>query len=393
MTTTTAIGNLDLTRSCTASELTTIQTQLPPDRCFGIRTKTCSIREATKCPIEHWLTNYLASRDSDFFLGLSIGCNKGDDAIDTARMASFNTTYDHTKWLNALAPELTSAKFACGKASDHFVASNANIHHKVRTIEMHCVEPMPQTAESLHDAASQLGLDTEHQFIITQAAVGLSTGTALFPEASQRLFGSAKTLAGAEDQSLASCEKNRKGCAEVPVYSMDDYVDKFVQAKDSPIHMLAIDVEGYDFDAMMGGQNTLSRTEYLEFEYNGIGNWIQQNLKDAIDMLDAKHEFTCYWTGNNKLWRITGCWQDYYGKFHDWSNIACVHRSKSKVLGEIMEQTFQDTLESMDPPYVVQKRSHTPLITMIIMMVASLWFVFRIMRVRMFVSRTGINKK
>ena len=33
-------------------------------------------------------------------------------------------------------------------------------------------------------------------------------------------------------------------------------------------HLLCIDVEGYDFDVMLGANNTLAKTEYLEFEYS-----------------------------------------------------------------------------------------------------------------------------
>eukprot|EP00521_Asterionellopsis_glacialis_P007065 CAMPEP_0195282080 /NCGR_PEP_ID=MMETSP0707-20130614/1120_1 /TAXON_ID=33640 /ORGANISM="Asterionellopsis glacialis, Strain CCMP134" /LENGTH=427 /DNA_ID=CAMNT_0040341031 /DNA_START=52 /DNA_END=1335 /DNA_ORIENTATION=+ len=349
-------STLDLTRKCSAAELKTIHTHLPSKYCYGVKTKKCSIREATKCPVENWLTNYIQARTDikDSFLGMSIGCNKGDDAIDTARMSSFNETYDHEKWLKALGPELTEGKMACGENSNHFVASSSSKPKAVKKIEMHCIEPMPDTANALKGAAASLQLDTS-EFVITQAAVSLSTGTAFFPTQKRGWFASGKNLVGAEDQTLASCEKNKAGCTEVPLYSMDDYVDKFVKS-DGPIHILGIDAQGYDFDVMKGGSKTLDRTEFLEFEYDGYGNWIDQNLNDAIDMLDEKG-FSCYWAGHNKLWRITGCWQDYYGRYSDWSNIACVHRERNQELGQIMEQTFEETLKSTDPPYEVKSGS------------------------------------
>jgi len=166
---------------------------------------------------------------------------------------------------------------------------------------------------------------------------------------------------------------------------MDDYVDKYVKS-DGPIHILGIDAQGYDFDVMKGGSKALERTEFLEFEYDGFGKWIDQNLKDAIDMLDEKG-FTCYWTGDNKLWRITNCWQEYYGRFSDWSNVACVSRGKSVELGQIMEKTFEQTLLSTDPPYVV-KSKHTSLLLGVVVFSISLLFLLK--RSRLLSILTGV---
>jgi hypothetical protein len=37
------------------------------------------------------------------------------------------------------------------------------------------------------------------------------------------------------------------------------------------INVLAIDAEGWDFDALFGASSVLDRTYYLEFEYHMIG--------------------------------------------------------------------------------------------------------------------------
>lgn len=70
--------------------------------------------------------------------------------------------------------------------------------------------------------------------------------------------------------------------------------------------MLLIDTEGFDPLVLRGGVATLARTRYLEFEFHGIGPWLENRLVDVIDTLD-KNGFDCYWAGKQRLWRITGC--------------------------------------------------------------------------------------
>ncbi len=72
----------------------------------------------------------------------------------------------------------------------------------------------------------------------------------------------------------------------------------------------------------------------------------QRNLhiQDAVQLLDGKG-FTCYWAGENRLWRISGCYFEHYNFFHDWSNVACVHRSQ-EILYDRMEKVFTNLLEA-----------------------------------------------
>jgi hypothetical protein len=73
-----------------------------------------------------------------------------------------------------------------------------------------------------------------------------------------------------------------------------------------------------------------------------MGPWKNQHLYDTIEMLDEL-DFTCYWTGTQRLWRITGCWQLYFD-IHAWSNISCVNRRRVPILASKMEDVFQQTL-------------------------------------------------
>ena len=119
------------------------------------------------------------------------------------------------------------------------------------------------------------------------------------------------------------------------MFSLEDYVAKYVKGR-GPINILQIDGEGYDFDVLFGAGSVLDSTHYLEFfEY-------RYRLPDAVLLLDGKG-FTCYWSGENRLWRISGCYFEHYNYFHGWSNVACVHRSQ-KILYDRMEKVFTDLL-------------------------------------------------
>ena len=62
-------------------------------------------------------------------------------------------------------------------------------------------------------------------------------------------------------------------------------------------------------------------------------------------------KFSCYFAGQDRLWRITNCWMQYYD-VHTWSNVACVKRSSTN-LATKMEDTFRRTLQD-DKVWTVQ---------------------------------------
>jgi FkbM family methyltransferase len=72
-------------------------------------------------------------------------------------------------------------------------------------------------------------------------------------------------------------------CENVVVSSLDSYVEQHVSPY--PIDYLSIDVEGFDFDVLLGGLNdTLPRVKYLEFEFNWMGSRKDQSLSDAVNL-------------------------------------------------------------------------------------------------------------
>ncbi|CAJ1966249.1 unnamed protein product [Cylindrotheca closterium] len=127
-------------------------------------------------------------------------------------------------------------------------------------------------------------------------------------------------------------------------------VRKFIAQKfpgDEPIHYLKVN-GGYSFLASWFTTNNLSKAWYLEFTANWVGDWGSGDLGLLLKSLLPKSGFVCYWAGSDeKLWRITGCWQDHYA-FKTWANVACVNSGKeeTKPLLDKMEALFQKTLEA-----------------------------------------------
>jgi FkbM family methyltransferase len=284
-----------------------------------------------QCPRNDWISHFYnneADIGSTEFIGISVGCNKGEDAIRTARMGLASSEFDVQEWMKI------------GKWNNYGCQPDTNvfaISQPKRTGEMHCIEPLPNTFSSLKRVSNELNLDTQG-LVLTNAAIGSSRGTASFPS---------NTQDGDSRKGLGYCKqkdnKNKQECTDfqVPVYSLEQYVDKYVKTPGA-INVLQIDVEGWDFDVLFGASSVLDRTHYIEFEYHQAGNWGRLHITDAVRLLDGKG-FTCYWTGQGKLWQITECYLPFYETWHGWSNVACVHRNQIK-LSKIMDEFFRRTV-------------------------------------------------
>ena len=361
---------------CTSEQLAIIKKQLPPDDCRKHRrepyTQKCSLSYATRCPDATWLEDYYTmihtysqphttSYPPPTFLAIFVGCNKGMDAVNALRMGSGNSTFDKFQWRDAMTQsgKVELGKDVCNQASapqfviperyaNHSRSSGGGISAALASSstlpQVHCIEPMPATARALLRSAHQLRWDRQG-FVVTHAAMSKEDGTVLFPLGNQ---------IGVENKGIANCltndRRSRYVCVNVTMYSLDTYVETFISAG-VPINYLSIDVEGYDMDVLLGGQQSaLARVHYLEFEYNWMGSWKNQYLSRTIEWLDTRFGFTCYWAGfNNTIWRITNCWLDHYD-IHFWSNVACVNRNVKEVrmIAASMEKLFIATLARRD---------------------------------------------
>jgi len=333
------VNKLDKVATCSSDQMTMIETQLRfLTQCQSNKPWFhCPIAHNTKCPNNSWLQDYFkqdfkSRTDKKSFIGISIGCNKGYDAINTARMGMNNPKFDKLLWAKEMNREVgrKEESGACNQKKDPQFEILAD--EPERSGEMHCVEPVPNTAQILQSARERLGLDKgSSTFEVTKAAISSADGTVKFPN----------VRAGVENANLSDCRHN---CEEVPMYSLQTYVNKFVKSKTDPINVLSIDVEGFDFDVLFGAGSVLDRTEYIEFEYHIEGNWNNYHIMDAVRLLNGKG-FTCYWAGQQKLWRLTECDHEIYKHWHGWSNVACVHRSQN-VLATKMETLFIDSLKA-----------------------------------------------
>jgi FkbM family methyltransferase len=307
------------------------------------------IQQKTRCPdAGAWLLDYWNQisddlDDTESYLAFFFGCNKGYDAINTARMVSRKASiFSKFKWKEALN---ISDHGACGQGR---VDKNTEeeqmkklLQLKEKSVEVHCVEAAPSTAERLRQASLQTK-SADNGLIVKHYAL---TGDPLvqsinFPDATD------SSEVGKELFNFEFCqlEKYRNSCTRVTAMTIDQYMEKHLDDKDRRIPFISIDVEGYDFTLMKAAKETLKRTDYLEFEYHHFGDWKNQTLEDAVAMLKKDYGFVCYWAGRNELWQITDCFlRDLY-EFHDWSNVACVNPDYQPQLSKKMHEVFEKTL-------------------------------------------------
>eukprot|EP00548_Thalassiothrix_antarctica_P011425 CAMPEP_0194160388 /NCGR_PEP_ID=MMETSP0152-20130528/78362_1 /TAXON_ID=1049557 /ORGANISM="Thalassiothrix antarctica, Strain L6-D1" /LENGTH=340 /DNA_ID=CAMNT_0038870069 /DNA_START=456 /DNA_END=1476 /DNA_ORIENTATION=- len=145
------------------------------------------------------------SDDEDYFLGISVGCNKGHDAIRTARMGMFTPAFDANQWGNAFGNNMTFDDGACKQESSS--QATINVGSQPRTGEMHCIEPMPSTFRELQAASEQLGLHAKGLLLTHAAIAGISEGTIRFPKATSENMGQ-------ENVGIHSCNEYTEKCED-----------------------------------------------------------------------------------------------------------------------------------------------------------------------------------
>jgi FkbM family methyltransferase len=286
--------------SCSQDHKKVIQFQLPPNRCRLTEKNAwqnrCSFSYATRCPEPAWLRKAeetLLSPDRDFAkklerkgpVAIYVGCNKGMDAVNTLRMLSSSPVIDKNIWRDALVESSRSAnrtihvghcnqeyasQYALPTGLATAVTTTSQSTPQVINARVFCIEAMPNSAEQLQQTTHHLGW--EKSLIVTNAAIAAADGTARFPH---RQVGK---IVGVESLGLATCQTpgQKRFCTNVPQYKLDTFVrtvvDDFSESYfATPIDFLTIDVEGFDWDVLLGANDTLRRVKYLEFEYNWKG--------------------------------------------------------------------------------------------------------------------------
>ena len=210
--------------------------------------------------------------------------------------------------------------------------ANQGIHRRGL---IYCIEPLPTKFEVLRKAVDSLDYK-EKGFIVENVAILKQDDTILFP--STDIMDSAEIL---EKTEFTSCPKtDSRNCSEVHAFSLDSFERKFINST-GPIHHLSIDMERFDFDVLLGAHDTLKRVEFLEL-INESRSWEQERIQEAIRSLQNAN-FICYFSEQNRLWRITRCWMPSFDINHS-SNLACVQPDIAETLAKSMEDLFLETL-------------------------------------------------
>jgi FkbM family methyltransferase len=343
---------LPFPKQCSADQMATILKQLPADTCS--EGGNCAMAYATQCSDSVWwdeqflakaskkekTSNSAASSSSSPRVAIYVGCNKGFDAVNALRLLSSDGTYDRTSWSDHFfqgVPQRGWCGQQTGPEAVVGAAAGLTIHNDAM---VHCIEPMPTTVAELQRAAAELKWDK--RLIVSNVAMSNTDGTALFPNEKHNV--------GTESTSLDDCTgAGLSNCETVTVSRLDTFISKHFTDPNAKIDFLSIDTEGYDFEVIQGGVNTLKRAKYLEFEYHSTSLWLTHTLSETLAIL-TDHGFVCYWAGAyGHIWRITNCWHDHYD-IHGFSNVACVNlheaaiSAETKALYDRMEDLFAQTL-------------------------------------------------
>ena len=250
-----------------------------------------------------------------------VGCNKGDDFINTVRVWTRDEKYSVQTLYNWMK-EVKTFHFACGKDSD--VSLNTLPKEKLPVMG-YCIEPMESTIEMLQSAFNDLGYN-EPNIKLIHAAASNYAGTAKFPNISNK--------AGYAGFGLHDASTGKHNTTSVQVITLDG----FIRAEQiQKIDYLSIDTEGNDMQVLLGAIHLLSAhaIRYFEFEAHEKARWNTSSLRDLIELVDSMG-YDCYWAMiSGKLARITGCWSDVY-LLKRWSNVVCISRRDTKV-HEFME--------------------------------------------------------
>jgi hypothetical protein len=145
---------------------------------------------------------------------------------------------------------------------------------------------------------------------------------------------------------------DRNGVVEVPMMNLEQLIKTFDIEKNGDgvlIDILLIDTEGHDAEVLKGAYDILRQrraVRMISFELNENCPWPLTKLETIIQDL-AKMSYVCYFQGQGRLFRLTGCWTDLY-EINRWSNIACVKRKD--IWYSVMENhrvTYHDAIKAL----------------------------------------------
>lgn len=277
---------------------------------------------STNCPNAKWVDEMVRIDPSPGKTSVSIGCNKGNDALRWMELWDMSATHfwSQASWDRHL-PQQVNKTFACKPDQNYVTASSIGKLQEASGQPVPtgvCVEPMPSNVHMLRETSQALGYTANTaygSFHIVQAAVvgkALPNETLPFPNLAE----------GIEQGSLSDAH-GATSHTQVPVKTVDTIMESLgLHGAD----ILSIDTEGYDAEVLKGAKLTLAKVRYVEFEvHRDLHPWSSTSLKSVVNDLHQQG-FDCYWASNNgKLTNIQKCWSDDF-ETGMWANAACVKR-------------------------------------------------------------------
>lgn len=342
----------DKVEECTPDQLKKIQQQLPTNpSCFSHQfDQLCPITQATKIPEPNWLFDYYNTKippedASTPFFAIDVGCGTATRALLTLKMGTRDSAIvDMPTWLKAVDGNPAQDVEPMVQMLAPITATTTK-----RPGTIHCIEPLPMTYEAVKKASESTKVNLMG-FVLHQVAITDKEGLQDFPIVDVGNDYHHKVSIGAKEVGVHSCagltdaDKKQK-CKAVEGMTLDTFVNKNIP-NTNKINVLLVYANAFEYEVLLGAKAALSRVEYLEFAFNHKNGWANpdHNLTAAVDMLNDIG-LTCFWAGNKKLWRITGCSLPHYSTAKFWSNIACANRKVAPVIAQEMEKAFLETIK------------------------------------------------
>lgn len=263
---------------------------------------------------------------------VTIGCNKGDDAIKWMERWDLHSVYNAQKWLDTMenqtratgqglikicaSPAEWAKKYQHGSNYKRAVQVNADQKTTAKPVGV-CVEAAKANVEALKKAQKGLGYDSTEfgSFHIIEAA-------AMDKAAPGQTIDFPHGKPGEEGLGI----KNFRLRDPVPVKTVDGIAAELSLPR---VDVLLVDTEGADPMVLRGAAKTLASVRYLEFEVHRDfpdTEWGKTSLRSVVTELDSQG-FDCYWAGvSGKLMLINRCFHEDFEK-GTWANAACVKRT------------------------------------------------------------------